>query len=89
MMQDLDLHLIGEGRHEQLWKVLGAHVQRASDGSLSGTSFSVWAPNAKAVSVIGDHNYWDRATNPMSPTGSSGIWQLFIPNIGMGFKYKF
>ena len=88
-MQDLDLHLIGEGRHEQLWKVLGAHVQRASDGSLSGTSFSVWAPNAKAVSVIGDHNYWDRATNPMSPTGSSGIWQLFIPNIGMGFKYKF
>jgi len=89
MMQDLDLHLIGEGRHEQLWKVLGAHVQRASDGTLTGTSFSVWAPNAQAVSVIGDHNYWDRATNPMSPTGSSGIWQVFIPTIGMGVKYKF
>ena len=88
-MQDLDLHLIGEGRHEQLWKVLGAHVSRNADGALLGTSFSVWAPNAKAVSLIGDHNYWDRKTNPMLPTGSSGVWQIFIPGIDVGSKYKF
>ncbi len=80
---------MGEGRHEQLWKVLGAHVIRNEDGNLTGTSFSVWAPNAQAVSLIGDHNYWDRKTNPMTPTGSSGIWQIFIPGIDVGYKYKF
>ena len=88
-MQELDLHLIGEGRHEQLWKVLGAHVVRNEDANLVGTSFSVWAPNAQAVSVIGDHNYWDRSTNPMTLTGSSGVWQLFIPGVDVGYKYKF
>lgn len=88
-MQELDLHLIGEGRHEQLWKVLGAHVVRNADGNVVGTSFSVWAPNAQAVSVIGDHNYWDRSTNPMTLTGSSGVWLLFIPGVDVGYKYKF
>ena len=88
-MQDLDLHLIGEGRHEQLWKVLGAHVQRDSVGEIAGTSFSVWAPNAQAVSLIADHNFWDRGINPMMATGSSGIWQIFIPEVGVGLKYKF
>jgi len=88
-MQDLDLHLIGEGRHEQLWKVLGAHVQRDSQGEITGTSFSVWAPNAQAVSLIADHNFWNRGTNPMTATGSSGIWKAFIPGVGVGLKYKF
>ena len=86
---ELDLHLISEGRHERLWEVLGAKVRRSSDGELLGTAFSVWAPNARNVSLIGDHNYWDKATHPMIPLGSSGIWEIFIPNIGAGTRYKF
>ena len=86
---ELDLHLIAEGRHEQLWKALGAHVRRDSAGELLGTAFSVWAPNAQAVSLIGDHNYWDKNTNHMVRIGSTGIWETFIPDIGVGSKYKF
>ena len=62
---ELDLYLIAEGRHEQLWKALGAQVKRDESGALLGTAFSVWAPNAHAVSLIGDHNYWDRNTHQM------------------------
>ena len=54
---ELDLYLIGEGRHEELWKVLGAHIKREKSGELVGTAFSVWAPNARAVSLITDLNY--------------------------------
>jgi 1,4-alpha-glucan branching enzyme len=86
---EMDLYLIGEGRHERLWEVLGAHVKREPDGTLLGTSFSVWAPNARAVSLIGDHNYWDKATHPMIPLGSNGIWEIFIPEVAPGTKYKF
>ena len=86
---EMDLYLIGEGRHERLWEVLGAHIRRDGDGALLGTAFSVWAPNARAVSVIGDHNFWDKATHPMIPLGANGIWELFIPNVGAGTKYKF
>ena len=86
---ELDLHLIAEGKHEQLWKVLGAHVRRDSDGTLLGTAFSVWAPNARAVSLIGDHNFWDRQVHQMLRIASSGIWEIFIANIGPGCKYKF
>jgi 1,4-alpha-glucan branching enzyme len=86
---ELDLHLIAEGRHEQLWKALGAHVRRDSAGELLGTAFSVWAPNAQAVSLIGDHNYWDKNTHHMVRIGSTGIWETFIPDIGVGSKYKF
>ena len=88
-MGELDLHLIGEGRHERLWDFLGAHVERDIDGKLLGTRFRVWAPNAREVSLIADHNYWDRATNPMEPLGVSGVWELFIPGIGRGTRYKF
>ena len=88
-LQELDLYLIGEGRHERLWEALGAHTVRDDAGKLQGTTFAVWAPNARAVSVIGDHNFWDKQTNPMSSLGSSGIWQLFIPEIGARTKYKF
>jgi 1,4-alpha-glucan branching enzyme len=86
---ELDLYLIGEGRHEQLWKALGAQVKRDESGALLGTAFSVWAPNAHAVSLIGDHNYWDRNTHQMLRVGSSGIWEIFVADISAGTKYKF
>ena len=86
---ELDLYLIGEGRHEQLWKALGAQVKRDATGALLGTAFSVWAPNARAVSLIGDHNYWDRNSHQMYRVGASGIWEIFIADISAGTKYKF
>ena len=86
---ELDLYLIGEGRHEQLWKALGAQVKRDEAGALLGTAFSVWAPNAQAVSLIGDHNYWDRNTHQMYHNGTSGIWEIFVADISAGTKYKF
>ena len=86
---ELDLYLIAEGRHEQLWKALGAQVRRDETGTLLGTSFSVWAPNAQAVSLIGDHNFWDRNSHQMHRIGSSGIWEIFVADISAGTKYKF
>ena len=86
---ELDLHLFAQGRHEQLWNALGAHVRRDNTGALLGTTFSVWAPNARAVSLIGDHNFWDRNTNQMLRIGSYGIWEIFISDVGAGSKYKF
>ncbi len=88
---EIDLHLIGEGRHEQLWTVLGARVQSYPGpmGTVSGTSFAVWAPRAKAVHVIGDFNDWDSRTHAMRHLGSSGVWELFVPNVGVGAVYKY
>ena len=86
---ELDFYLIAEGRHERLWDVLGAHVMRDEDGALLGTAFSVWAPNAQAVSLVGDHNFWDRNTHPMVRAGSTGIWEIFIPDVGPNTCYKF
>ncbi len=86
---ELDLYLITEGRHEKLWNVLGAHVKRTADGELIGTSFTVWAPNARKVSLICDNNFWDKNANPMIPLGANGLWEVFIPDIGPGVKYKF
>ena len=81
---ELDLHLIGEGRHEELWKTLGAHVRTYDSpfGPITGTSFAVWAPNAEGVRVVGDFNGWDGTGHPMRSMGSTGIWELFIPNVG-------
>lgn len=84
---ELDVHLLGEGRHEELWERLGAHVKEV-DG-VTGTAFAVWAPAAKAVSVVGDFNYWDGRIHPMRSLGSSGIWELFLPDVGPGAKYKY
>src|SRR5258705_6351333 len=84
---DLDLHLLREGQLEQLYEKLGAHV-REIDG-VAGTAFAVWAPNARAVAVVGDFNSWDGRLHPMRSLGSSGIWELFIPGIAEGAKYKF
>ncbi len=84
---ELDLHLIGEGRHEELWRVLGAHV-RELDGS-SGTAFTVWAPNARAVRVVGDFNSWDGNGSAMRSMGGSGVWEIFLPGVEAGAAYKF
>ena len=86
---ELDMYLITEGRHEKLWQVLGAHIKRDEAGSLIGTSFSVWAPNARAVSLICDANFWDKKAHPMIPLGSNGLWEVFIPDVGPAMKYKF
>jgi 1,4-alpha-glucan branching enzyme len=117
---EMDLHLIGEGRHEELWRVLGAHVRcfggpadggpavtghtagSQADGPgreglafgiefevVTGTSFSVWAPNARGVRVIGDFNHWDGRGHPMRSLGGSGVWELFVPGVGDGTHYKF
>ncbi|WP_433415837.1 1,4-alpha-glucan branching protein GlgB [Microtetraspora malaysiensis] len=84
---EVDLHLIAEGRHERLWEVLGARVLRHED--TDGTAFAVWAPNALGVRVIGDFNHWDGAGHPMRSLGRSGVWELFVPEIGAGTHYKF
>ena len=88
---ELDLHLIGEGRHERLWQVLGAHVReyQTSAGAVRGTSFAVWAPNARAVRLMGDFDYWSGRALPMRSMGSSGVWELFVPDVGDGARYKF
>ena len=88
---EIDLHLIGEGRHEQLWEVLGAHTRLYDGlaGQVSGTSFAVWAPNAQGVRLVGDFNYWDGRAHPMRGLGSSGVWELFVPDVGDGAHYKF
>jgi 1,4-alpha-glucan branching enzyme len=82
---EVDLHLIAEGRHEQLWQVLGAHVSDDADG----TAFAVWAPNARGVRVIGDFNHWDGRAYPMRSLGGSGVWELFVPEVGPGTRYKY
>jgi len=90
-VRELDQHLIGEGRHEQLWTVLGAHVHRYPGAvePVVGTSFAVWAPNAKGVRVAGDFNFWDGRAHPMRKLGATGVWELFVPDIGKGTLYKY
>jgi 1,4-alpha-glucan branching enzyme len=84
---ELDLHLAAQGRHEQLYEKLGAHV-REVEGIL-GTAFAVWAPNARSISVVGDFNNWDGRLHPMRTLGAAGIWELFIPGVDAGAHYKF
>jgi 1,4-alpha-glucan branching enzyme len=88
---EIDLHLIHEGRHEQLWEVLGAHTRSypTPQGAVNGVSFAVWAPNARGVRVTGDFNYWDGVAHPMRSLGASGIWELFVPKVTDGDRYKF
>jgi len=83
----LDLHLFGEGRHEGLWRHLGAHV--IEHQGVTGTSFAVWAPSARSVRVVGDFNSWDGRIHPMRSIGSSGVWELFLPGVGAGAHYKY
>jgi 1,4-alpha-glucan branching enzyme len=84
---DVDVHLFNEGTHRKLWQKLGAH-EREMDG-VRGVAFAVWAPNARRVSVIGEFCRWDGRVFPMRRLGASGVWELFIPEIGAGTLYKF
>ena len=84
---DIDLHLAGEGRHEELWRRMGA--QPADVDGVAGTSFAVWAPNARSIRVVGDFNSWDGRLHPLRMLGSSGIWEIFLPEVGPGAYYKY
>lgn len=84
---EIDLYLWGEGRHEQLWHVLGAQF-RPHEG-VEGTSFSVWAPHAKALRVIGDFNDWDGKRHAMRRLDDNGVWEIFVPGLTPGVAYKF
>jgi 1,4-alpha-glucan branching enzyme len=88
---ELDLQLIGEGRHEELWRALGARVRTypSAMGEVRGTSFAVWAPDAQAVRVIGDFNSWTSGATAMRSLGSAGVWEVFVPGVGAGAKYKY
>ena len=88
---EVDRFLINEGRHEQLWTVLGSHVRHYEGpmGDVWGVSFAVWAPNATAVHVVGDFNGWDRISHPMRRLGESGVWELFIPGASEGMNYQY
>ncbi|MFJ1744900.1 1,4-alpha-glucan branching enzyme [Streptomyces sp. NPDC088116] len=84
---ELDLHLIGEGRHEELWQALGARPMVHQ--GVTGTRFTLWAPNARGVRVTGDFTYWDSTSLPMRSLGATGVWELFVPGVGEGALYKF
>ena len=84
---EVDLYLWGEGRHEQLWHVLGAHY-RPHEG-VEGTSFSVWAPHAQAARVVSDFNGWNGVGHAMRRLDDNGVWELFIPGLAPGNSYKF
>ena len=84
---EMDLYLWAEGRHEQLWQVLGAHF-RPHEG-VDGTSFSVWAPHAKAVRVVGDFNSWNGVGHSMRRLDDNGVWEIFVPALQPGNTYKF
>ena len=87
ILTDFDYHLLSEGTHYKNYEKMGAHVRTVR--GFRGVHFAVWAPNAKAVSVIGDFNGWDARRHPMRMPGASGIWELFIPGLQEGALYKF
>jgi len=96
---EMDLYLIGEGRHEQLWRVLGSHSRDhategcagggTGGGPVSGASFAVWAPSALGVRVVGDFNGWVGLGHPMRQLGESGVWEIFVPGVRDGDLYKY
>ena len=87
ILSDYDLYLFGEGKHTRIYEKLGAHP--TTIGGSAGVHFAVWAPNAKRVSVVGDFNAWDGRRHPMRSLGGSGVWEIFIPGLYVGEKYKF
>ena len=82
-----DLHLFNEGSHYRMYDKLGAHPMEVN--GQSGTCFSIWAPNAREVYVIGNFNGWDHGAHPLRPVGSSGIWEGFLSGVSKGALYKF
>ena len=87
LLTEFDLHLMGEGRHFDTYEKLGAHVKTLE--GVAGVHFAVWAPSAKRVSVVGDFNRWDGRVHPMRSRGSSGIWEIFLPELAEGAIYKY
>ena len=87
LLGELDAWLIGQGNHLELYRVLGAHP-RTVDG-VAGTAFAVWAPNATRVSAVGDWNRWDGRVHPMRLRRECGVWELFLPAVGPGARYKY
>jgi 1,4-alpha-glucan branching enzyme len=87
VLTDYDLHLFGEGTFLRAFEKLGAH--RVTAGGMVGIHFAVWAPNAAQVSLIGDFNSWDGRVHPMRNLGPSGVWEIFIPGLADGEKYKY
>lgn len=87
LMGEVDEHLLGEGNHDLLYDLLGAHPQTRNNAS--GVNFAVWAPNASRVSVVGDFNNWDGRCHPMRLHPANGIWDIFIPAVSEGDRYKY
>ena len=87
LLGDLDIHLIREGSHKELYRVLGA--QSMCYGDVDGVRFAVWAPNAKRVSVVGDFNHWNSSRHAMRVRHEVGIWEIFIPALEEGQRYKY
>jgi 1,4-alpha-glucan branching enzyme len=87
VISDYDLYLFGEGKHTRIYDRLGAHPMRI--GNADGVHFAAWAPNAERVSVVGDFNGWDGRLHPMRLLGMSGVWEIFIPGVREGQRYKF
>ena len=90
LLTQQDIYHFREGTYVRAYQKLGAHAVRAADGTVGGTRFAVWAPNAAEVAVIGDFNGWDRRTSPLAPRGdSSGIWEGLVEGVGPGALYKY
>lgn len=87
VLGELDEYLLGEGTHQRLWQALGAHVMTHAE--CHGTHFAVWAPNASRVAVVGPFNYWDGRRHGMRRRGSTGVWEIFLPDVGEGTPYKY
>ena len=87
VLSDFDRHLIATGTHYELYRKLGANL--VEHQGFKGVHFAVWAPNARAVAVVGNFNSWDGRRHQMRMLGSSGIWEIFIPNLGEGELYRF
>src|SRR6202451_4750022 len=87
LLSDQDLYLFNEGSKYRMYETMGAH--RVTRHGQAGAIFSVWAPNARLVSVIGSFNSWGARSNVLSPRGDSGIWEGFVPGATKGALYKF
>ncbi len=87
ILGDLDVYLIAEGTHFRLWDALGSHA-RTIEG-VAGVAFAVWAPNAQRVSVVGDFNGWDGRRHPMRKRVECGVWEIFVPGVPEGSRYKY
>ncbi|MFQ5611445.1 MAG: 1,4-alpha-glucan branching protein GlgB [Anaerolineae bacterium] len=86
-LTDFDRYLLGEGTHERAYEKMGAHLVEIE--GRAGTHFAIWAPNARAVHLVGDFNYWSGTDHPLEPQGDSGVWAGFFPDIGQGTLYKY